>query len=42
MKEREIREYQTEAGKNPFREWLHGLLTGNRIAKGVRHEKMYG
>lgn len=25
MKERDLREYQTEAGRNPFREWLHGL-----------------
>jgi putative addiction module killer protein len=25
MKEREIREYLTEAGDNPFRDWLHSL-----------------
>ena len=25
MKEREIREYLTEAGRNPFQEWLHSL-----------------
>jgi putative addiction module killer protein len=25
MKERELREYLTETGHNPFREWLHSL-----------------
>jgi putative addiction module killer protein len=25
MKERELREYLTETGHNPFREWLHAL-----------------
>jgi putative addiction module killer protein len=25
MKERELREYLTETGRNPFREWLHSL-----------------
>lgn len=25
MKEMELREYLTEAGRNPFREWLHSL-----------------
>lgn len=25
MRERELREYLTEAGHNPFREWLHSL-----------------
>jgi hypothetical protein len=25
MKERELREYLTETGDNPFREWLHAL-----------------
>ena len=25
MKERELREYLTEAGRNPFRDWLHSL-----------------
>ena len=25
MKERELKEYLTEAGRNPFREWLHSL-----------------
>jgi putative addiction module killer protein len=25
MKERELREFLTEAGKNPFRDWLVGL-----------------
>ena len=25
MKERELREYLTETGNNPFREWLHSL-----------------
>ncbi len=25
MKERELREYLTEAGHNPFKEWLHSL-----------------
>ena len=25
MNERELREYLTEAGHNPFREWLHSL-----------------
>jgi len=25
MKERELREYLTEIGHNPFREWLHSL-----------------
>jgi len=25
MKERDLREYLTETGRNPFREWLHSL-----------------
>ena len=25
MQERELREYLTETGRNPFREWLHSL-----------------
>lgn len=25
MKEKELREYLTETGRNPFREWLHSL-----------------
>ena len=25
MRERELREYLTETGHNPFREWLHSL-----------------
>ena len=41
MKERELREYLTEAGGNPFREWLHSLRdTQARARIRVRLNRM--
>ena len=33
MKEKELREYQTEMGRNPFREWLHSLRDAEARAR---------
>lgn len=33
MKEKELREYLTETGHNPFREWVHTLRDGTTRAR---------
>lgn len=33
MKEKELREYLTETGRNPFREWLHSLRDATARAR---------